>query len=198
MPILRSITGQLLALIVALSMTHTAFAFDDDDSILENVVSTDGLQALAAAVLVVDGSGVLDFSIADGLDSIDDIVLLAPTNSAFEKLLGLETGFLDGLSIAEVQAALPGILSELGLTVNDVINILLLHVALYDDGDHDIEDLVEDQGITVAASKTLPVSMGDKGVRINYEAFVVKADIDSENGHIHVIDTVIVDDLLAE
>jgi uncharacterized surface protein with fasciclin (FAS1) repeats len=35
-------------------------------------------------------------------------------------------------------------------------------------------------------------------VRINYEANVIKADVDADNGIIHYIDTVIVGDLLGE
>ncbi|MEZ5490415.1 MAG: fasciclin domain-containing protein [Gammaproteobacteria bacterium] len=193
MGVIRNLRGFLLGSLFAISAT-AAMA---DDSIVERLSAVDGTQALIAAVLVVDESGVLDVSIAEALDSIDDIVLFAPVNSAFETLLQLEPGFLDGLSVDDVKAALPSVLGGLDLTVNDVLSILLLHVGVVDDDDAEIEDLLEDRSVSVAAGM-LPVSLGSKGVRINYEANVIKADVDADNGIIHYIDTVIVGDLLGE
>jgi uncharacterized surface protein with fasciclin (FAS1) repeats len=193
---IRKVKLQLLASLLAsgfLFGTGNATA-QDDDSVLDYLLSVDGTQALVAAVLVVDDTMTLDISLAEALDSVDDLVLFAPTNSAFEALLGLESGFLDGLTVAEVQAALPGILDGLGLTVQNVIDILLLHVAALNEGDAD--DLLEDRAITVASGDELPVSLGSEGVRINYEANVVKGDVDVNNGVIHFIDTVIVNELL--
>jgi hypothetical protein len=123
------------------------------------------------------------------------------TNPAFESLLGLQSGFLDGLSVDEIKAALPSVLSGLGLTASDVISILLLHVGLPDDVDESTasaEALLASGEISVAGSADpLPVSLGNKGVRINYEASVIKADVFADNGVIHYMDTVLVDDLLA-
>lgn len=53
-------------------------------TILEKLIDTDGAQALVAAVLVVDEADVFDFDIANLLgDKREEIVLLAPTNTAF-------------------------------------------------------------------------------------------------------------------
>lgn len=193
----RTIKGLILSLLMTFSAT-TVVA--EDGSILDKLSAVDGTQALIAAVLVVDESMELEFSIAEGLDSIDDLVLLAPTNPAFEALLGLEPGFLNGLSVTEVQEALPSILDPLGLTVSDVTNILLLHVGQLEEVDESTagaDALLMSGGVSVAgSSEPLPVSLGGEGVRINYEANVIKSDVFADNGVIHYIDTVLVGDLL--
>ncbi len=200
MQVFRNLKGTMLGLVIAFSAT-TAVA-EDDGTILDRLSAVDGTQALIAAVLVVDESMALDFSIAEGLATVDGIVLLAPINSAFEALLGLESGFLDGLSVDDVKAALPSVLSGLGLTVEDVINILLLHVGQLDDVDASTagaEALLANGGVGVAgSSEPLPVSLGGKGVRINYEANVIRPDVFADNGVIHYIDTVLVDNLLSQ
>ncbi|MBT8148048.1 MAG: fasciclin domain-containing protein [Gammaproteobacteria bacterium] len=61
------------------------------------------------------------------------------------------------------------------------------------------EALLDNGGVGVAGSSgPLPVSLGNKGVRINYEANVIKSDVFADNGVIHYIDTVLVDDLLTQ
>ena len=92
-------------------------------TILAKLVATDGAQALVAAVLVVDGAGALPFSLAELLgDKREEVVLLAPTNTAFENLLGLEPGTLDGLTIGEIEGALPALLPP-GVGVDEVAAI---------------------------------------------------------------------------
>ena len=196
----RKFQGPLLGLIMAFSAT--AAVADDHETIVDRLSAVDGTQALIAAALVVDESMVLDFSIVESLGAVDNLVLLAPINSAFEVLLGLEPGFLDGLSVDEVKAALPGVLADNGLVVDDVINILLLHVGQHDEVDESTagaEALLAEGGVGVAGlQEPLPVSLGNKGVRINYESNVIKADVFANNGVIHYIDTVLVDDLFTQ
>jgi len=185
-----------------LSITATSVAAEEvDGSIVDALVAIDGMQALVAAVLVVDDSGALDVSVAEALSTINNIILFAPTNPAFEALLGLEPGFLDGLSIDQIKEALPSVIDGLGLAVDDVISILLLHVGVIeglDETNASGSALLAAGGVTVAGSEApLPVSLGSKGVRVNYEASVVKSDVFTNNGVIHFIDSVIVDDLLA-
>lgn len=168
-------------------------------TILDTLVDTDGTQALVAAVLVVDESGVLDFSLADLLDNRRaEVVLLAPSNAAFEKLLGLDPGFLNGLSVQEVKDALPSLLPD-GVTAGDVADILLKHAALPRKANRFTasEDALLKMGkIEVADGSTFPVSIGGSGVQVNYETTIVKADVVARNGIIHYLDTVIVDGLL--
>ena len=193
--VIRNLKAQIMVLLMAFAATTTVFA-QDEGNIVETLSAIDGTQALVAAVLVVDESGALEFSVAESLSVIDDLVLFAPTNPAFEALLGLDSGFLDGLSVDDIKAALPGILSGLGLTVDDVIDILLLHAGIIENASS--SELLFDGSVTVVGSSDpLPISLGSKGVRINYESNVIIADVAATNGVIHFIDTVIIDDLLS-
>ena len=193
--VIRNLKVQIMGLLMAFAATTTVLA-QDEGNIVETLSAIDGTQALVAAVLVVDESGALEFSVAESLSVIDDLVLFAPTNPAFEALLGLDSGFLDGLSVDDIKAALPGILSGLGLTVDDVIDILLLHAGIIENASS--SELLFDGSVTVVGSSDpLPISLGSKGVRINYESNVIIADVAATNGVIHFIDTVIIDDLLS-
>ena len=192
--VIRNLKAQVLILLMAFAATTTVSA-QENGNIVERLSGIDGTQALIAAVLVVDESMTLEFSVAESLSTIEDLVLLAPTNPAFESLLGLDPGFLDGLSVDQVKEALPGILEGIGLGVSDVVNILLLHVGQLEAASSG--DLLAAGGVGVAGvSEPLPVSLGNKGVRINYNASVILPDVTASNGVIHFIDTVLVDDLL--
>lgn len=205
---MRTFNRQLwtVALALLLSVTTSVALADDDDrddrrspTILDTLLKIDGAQALVAAVLVVDDADVLGFSLADLLDNRrEEIVLLAPSNAAFEKLLGLDEGFLVGLEIAEVQAALPGALPP-GVGVGEVAAILLKHAAFPRRANFRTASenaLLRRGHIAVAYGDILPVGIGGSGVQVNYETTIIKANIPTSNGIIHFIDTVIVDDLL--
>lgn len=180
---------------------------DDDRSyyssrfptILESLSRTDGAQVLVAAVLVVDDAKVLNFSIADLLgDKRAEIILLAPSNAAFESLLGIDKGFLNGLSIGEIQAALPGLLPP-GVGPEEVANILLKHVATPRRANRfnaSVNALLRRGTFSPADGSTFPVGIGATGVSINYETTIIKGDNFVRNGVIHYIGTVIVDGLL--
>ncbi|MDH3712217.1 MAG: fasciclin domain-containing protein [Gammaproteobacteria bacterium] len=177
----------------------------DRGTILGKLLRTDGAQALVAAVLVVDEAGALPFSLAELLgDRHSKVILLAPGNAAFEKLLGLDAGTLNGLSVTDIKGALPGLL-PVGVGADEVAAILLKHASL--PGRHRghrhwghrnaSEDALLKKGeITVADERTFPVGIGASGVSINYETTIIKPDIFAKNGVIHFIDTVIVDGLL--
>lgn len=171
-------------------------------TMLERLAATDGAQALVAAVLVVDGAKVLDFSLADLLaDRHAEIILFAPGNRAFENLLGLEPGSLDGLEAADIAAALPGIIGDLGLNAEAVAAVLLKHAALPRRANRAFASenaLLRRGEVEVADGSVLPVGIGDNGVSVNREADIVKANVFVRNGVIHFIDAVIVDDLLSK
>ena len=193
----------VIAMLIALvSMPSLADDWDDDrykgpQTVLNKLLATDGTQALVAAVLVVDEFGTLPFSLADLLaDPREEVILFAPTNTAFEKLLDLEPGFLDGLSVQDIAAVLPGIVAGLGLTVGDVQAILLKHAALPRKANRRTasEDaLLRAGSVEVAAECIFPVSIGNDGVRINYESIIAKGDNFARNGVAHFINSVIVD-----
>lgn len=179
----------MLGLLFALAATNVVYA-QGSETILDKLGAVDGTQALIAAVLVVDEAMINSFSIADSLATVDNLFLLAPTNSAFETFLNLEQGFLNGLSVDAIKAALPGILNGLSLTATDVSNVLLLHVGQSESASS--EQLLAAKTVTVAGS-TMPlsVSLGAKGVQVNYKSAVIKSDVTASNGVIHYIDTVI-------
>ena len=200
---------QSIALTLAFFLT-TSFAIADDDyrygwgykktpTILDKLIATDGAQAVVAAVLVVDEAGALHFSLAEVLGNRKaEVVLLAPGNAAFENLLGLDPGTLNGLTIAQVKEALPGLLPP-GVDAGAVAQILLKHVALPKVANLRTASenaLLTNGSIEVADESVFPVGIGASGVQINYETTIIKANIKARNGVIHFIDTVIVDDLL--
>ena len=194
----RKLTTTLIITLLAVISTAasaTGWGQYKKPTILDLLISTDGAQALVAAVLVVDEAGVLDFSIADLLgNKYAEIILLAPSNNAFERLLGLNDGTLDGLDVDTVKEELPGLLPD-----EVVAAILLKHVSLPKRANKltaSQNALLKRGDITVADESPFPVSIGVLGVRINYETTITKPDNFSRNGVIHYIDTVIVDGLL--
>jgi hypothetical protein len=198
----RHIRAVLLVLSLGLVSTH-AMANEDFErkglTILDTLSNTEGAEAVVAAVLLVDDAGSLNFSLAGLLDDPKaEVILLAPGNAAFEKLLGLDTGFLNDLSVEEIQAALPSLL-PMGVGPEEVAAILLKHAALPKSAKlvkASENALLRDGEIAVADRSVFPVGIGGSGVVINDESTIIKANIPARNGVIHFIDSVIVDGLL--
>lgn len=202
---MRAINRFTAPAVLALALLFTATTVSAghhraSPTMLERLLATDGAQALVAAVLVVDQAKVLDFSLADLLaDRHAEIILFAPGNRAFENLLRLEPGTLDGLEPADIAAALPGIIGDLGLDAEFVAAVLLKHAALPRRANRAFasENALLNRGeVDVADGSTLPVGIGEDGVSVNREADIIKANVFVRNGVIHFIDAVIVGDLL--
>lgn len=201
----RSIHSAVLALAMLLTPMAVMAGHDDDNNnnkkptVVDILSEVDGAQAVVAAVLVVDEAGVLNFSLAELLgDKNAELVVLAPSNAAFEALLGLEPGTLDGLSVMDVKDALPGLLPA-GVGPSEVAAILLKHVAQPPVAKLRTasENVLLGQGsIEVADGSVFAVSVGASGVQVNYETTIIKPNIRARNGVIHFIDTVILDGLL--
>jgi uncharacterized surface protein with fasciclin (FAS1) repeats len=205
----RSIHSAVLALVMLLTPMAVMAGHDDDNNnnnnnnkkptVVDILSEVDGAQAVVAAVLVVDEAGVLNFSLAELLgDKNAELVVLAPSNAAFEALLGLEPGTLNGLSVMDVKDALPGLLPP-GVGPSEVAAILLKHVAQPPVAKLRTasENVLLGQGsIEVADGSVFAVSVGASGVQVNYETTIIKPNIRARNGIIHFIDTVIVDELL--
>ncbi len=196
----RTMRASFVALALMLLSTTTLAAnyggLRGAPTILDKLVATDGAQALVAAVLVVDDAKALPFSLAELLgDKREEVVLLAPTNTAFEKLLNLDAGTLDGLSIDDIQRELPFLLPpELG--VEDVAAVLLKHAALPRKANRFTASeraLLAKGELEVADESVFPVSIGNAGIRINYETSIIEPNVFVRNGVIHFIDTVITD-----
>jgi uncharacterized surface protein with fasciclin (FAS1) repeats len=199
---LKALISTALAAAFLLAAPASTFAQPSNNStgtVLDVLTATDGAQAVVAAVLVVDQAGVLDFSLAELLgDRKSQVILLAPSNSAFENLLGLDPGALDGLSVEQVVDALPGLLPE-GVGAEEVAAILLKHASLPQRANNRTASesaLLANGFIEVADGSELPVSIGGAGVKVNYEATIVAPDFRARNGFVHFIDAVILDGLL--
>ena len=186
--------------VLSTAASATGWGHYKKPTILDSLVNTDGAQALVAAVQIVDENGNLGFSLAALLgDKNSEVVLLAPSNSAFEQLLGLDEGSLNGLSIGEVKDALTSGALPPGVGVSEVQAILLKHASLPNRANKftvSQNALRKKGGIEVADGSVFSVSIGTAGVKVNYEATITKPDNFSRNGVIHYIDQVIVDDLL--
>jgi hypothetical protein len=200
---IRTLPIALLALalyaVPSVASADYGFGFGERETVLDVLQRTDGAQAVVAAVLVVDEAAVLPFSLAELLgDRRAEVVLFAPSNAAFEDLLGLDPGSLDGLSIEQVKDALPGLLPG-GVGVADVAAILLKHAALPRRANlftASEKALLREGSVTVADDSVFPVGVGASGVQINYETTIIRADLSARNGVVHFIDTVILDGLL--
>lgn len=199
----RSLLPLFLAFAFFVTTPAVASGYGSGDkksvTILDGLIQTDGAQAVVAAVLVVDEAGALPFSLADILgDKNAEVVLFAPGNAAFERLLGLDPGFLNGLTIDQVKEALPDLLPP-EVDAGVLGNILLKHVALPKKATlktaSDLALLAEGT-VEVADESIFPVSVTASGVGVNYETTIIRANITVKNGVVHFIDTVIVDDLL--
>jgi len=175
------------------------FGGSNRTTVLDVLARTDGAQALVAAVRVVDAAGVLDVGLARLLDDRRaQLVVFAPSNAAFESLLGLESGTLGGLTVAEIEAALPGLLPA-GVGASEVAAILLKHVAFVRKANVftvSEDALLRNGSLEVADGSEFPLGIGARGVEINREATLIKTDVRARNGYVHYIDAVILDGLL--
>ena len=189
----------VFAFLITTPAVASGFGYKKPATVLDKLVQTDGAQAVVAAVLVVDEAGALHFSLAEILgDKNADVVLFAPGNAAFEQLLGLDPGTLNGLTIEQVKDALPGLLPP-GVGAGEVASILLKHVALPKRATlWNASDLalLKKGTVKVADESEFPVSVTASGVGVNYETTIIRANISARNGVIHFIDTVILDGLL--
>jgi len=168
-------------------------------TILDTLVRTDGLQALVAAIKVVDesdiGNGEPIIKLGELLDKRSvKLVLLAPSNEGFEQLLALNPGALEGLDADTIASLLPTLLIKVGHDKDSLYNVLLKHVSVVEKGSApSIIDLLKSGHITVLDESDFPVAIGGKGVHINYESHITEHDVFTVNGVIHYLDNVIVD-----
>ncbi|MEM8670991.1 MAG: fasciclin domain-containing protein [Planctomycetota bacterium] len=133
-----------------------------DKTIVENAVKIDGFKTLVAAV---KAGGLVDTLSGDG-----PFTVFAPTDEAFKKL---PEGTLESLLKPENK--------------DKLVAILKYHVV---PGAVMAKDVVKLNKATTAQGKDVKIKVADGKVKIN-NATVVKTDVKSSNGVIHVIDTVI-------
>ncbi len=133
------------------------------DTILETAASAGSFTTLAAAI---EAAGLVDALSGDG-----PFTVFAPTDDAFAKL---PAGTVESLLKPE--------------NIETLRSILLYHVV---EGRVYSDDAVKVKNAKTLQGTKLKITKNKKGVMIN-NATVQSADIDTANGVIHVIDTVII------
>lgn len=137
----------------------------DGNSIVDVASDTDELSTLVTAIT--------EAGIGDILDTDGPFTVLAPSDTAFE---ALPEGTLDTMLQPENNEQLQ--------------NVLASHVLL---GVTETNDLEDGMTVTTLNEQELTVTIADDGSVMIGESTVTEADVEADNGVIHIIDTVIED-----
>ena len=151
----------LLTSAISLGLAATSFAGTAKKDIVDTAVNAGSFETLVAAV---QAAGLVDTLKGDG-----PFTVFAPTDEAF--------------------AALPEVTVEsllLPENIDQLVAILTYHVV---PGKVMSTDLSDDMEATTVQGESVTIDL-DNGVMVE-KATVVSADIETSNGVIHVIDTVI-------
>lgn len=150
----------------ALTFASPVLANHHKEGDLKDIVATaQANDQFSTLVSAIQAAG-----IADTLKDSGNLTVFAPTNDAFE---ALPSGTLDKLLKPENKAKL--------------IDILTYHVV---EGKVLAADVMDMDSATSLEGTELNISVDGETVMIN-EAKVIKADVQTSNGVIHVIDTVL-------
>jgi len=162
-----------------------------------------GVVSLTLALMLVFTFSFINISYADGHGEMKDIVDTAIEAEGFNTLVTAiqEAGLVEALRAEgpftvfaptdEAFAALPeGVLDGLLANTEELKNVLLFHVV---EGKVMAEDVLEMDGAMVATllGEEIEIKIDMGNVYIN-DAQVITTDIETSNGVIHVIDTVLV------
>ena len=145
-----------------LALNEDQYAITTSNTVVDIIVASPDHETLEAAVIAAE--------LADDLSGDGPFTVFAPTDDAFA---ALPEGTLDAL-LADPTGALA--------------DILLYHVV---SGKVMSADLSDGQTATTLLGKDITVTINNDGVFIN-EAKVTVADIEADNGVVHVIDAVLI------
>eukprot|EP01093_Parvamoeba_rugata_P000543 TRINITY_DN10617_c0_g1_i1.p1 TRINITY_DN10617_c0_g1~~TRINITY_DN10617_c0_g1_i1.p1 ORF type:complete len:624 (+),score=175.80 TRINITY_DN10617_c0_g1_i1:127-1998(+) len=180
--ILKS-TALVMLLIFAASCSdddnENPVIIEDDDNIVEAAQKTSSLSSLVAALSKADESTNNDLITA--LSSEGPFTVLAPTNEAFTDLLARLDGFdsLNDFNNEQLQDLLATILTYHVVPGTAVSS----------------SELTAGQSITTLQGENLTVSLTDGVTFIDAAgeiATVITADVETENGVVHIIDKVLI------
>ncbi len=129
------------------------------ENIVDAIKSEDNLSTLAS---LINKAG-----LADTLKNLPEVTILAPVNSAFDKI--------DPKTLAS-------------LTIPDIQNILKNHVII---GKALAQDVTKMSTVKPLGGKAIMITVRNGTVFFDETAKVTQADILTSNGVIHLIDTVI-------
>ena len=155
-----------LMMLMAAVMLAPSFAAADDyekKNIVETAVAADNFDTLVAAVKAA--------GLVDALSGEGPFTVFAPTDEAFAKL---------------PKGTLEKLLSEEGK--DQLVAILKYHVVK---GKVPASKVVKVDAAPTLQGKNVQVEVTDGGVVLNGKSKVIKTDIMTSNGIIHVIDTVL-------
>ena len=168
----------LAALILAGALP--ALAQDDDldsDEAREFFAALEADGRLSTAVRLIRASEATWFLERDDGDD-EEYTLFAPTDDAFARL---PAGALDALLLEENRVALTEILEH----------------HLIPDDDVDLDDLEDGRALEPATGEDLEVAVAGDAVTVG-GANVVATDIEVDDGVVHVIDAVLIPDLVRD
>ena len=180
------------------------------DEDVQVTITADGVFINQAQVIVADLEAdngvvhVIDAVLVPEMEELPETVVDIIVESEVHTLLELAVGaagLVDALSgegpftvFAPTDDAVVALTEALGITADDLLalpnlgEILQYHVVA---GEAFSDDLEDGQMITTLLGQDVTVSIDDAGVMIN-EAMVIIADLEAENGVVHVIDAVLV------
>jgi uncharacterized surface protein with fasciclin (FAS1) repeats len=199
----KALTSALVltfAVVLSFVLATTTAAKKDDGkdkhkkvTILETVCRQDGTQVLCASITVVDtvgcpvGSALLD-------DKKANLVMLAPSNSAFEEFLYLPPGALEGKDVYFIELALPGYLERVDLEISDLCRLLQRHISKSQGKKgKTVQELLEGGSITMHDGSEVPVAIGRGGATVDYQGPITERDVFTVNGVIQYLDKVLVE-----
>ena len=180
------------------------------DEDVQVTITADGVFINQAQVIVADleaDNGVVHVidavlvpEIEELPETVVDIIVESEVHTLLELAVGA-AGLVDALSgegpftvFAPTDDAVVALTEALGITADDLLalpnlgEILQYHVVA---GEAFSTDLEDGQTFTTLMGQDVTVSISDAGVMIN-EAMVIIADLEAENGVVHVIDAVLV------
>ena len=152
--------------------TTTTVAEDDTTSVLDLAVEAGQFSTLIAAI---DAAG-----LTDTLEGEGPFTVLAPTDAAFE---------------AAFEAL--GITAEELLADTETLTQILLYHVLGQEADSQLVATLDGQEVATVQGEAVLVSVNDGTISIN-EAQVVSADLQADNGIVHVINAVLLPPTIAE
>ena len=180
------------------------------DEDVQVTITADGVFINQAQVIVADLEAdngvvhVIDAVLVPEMEELPETVVDIIVESEVHTLLELAVGaagLVDALSgegpftvFAPTDDAVVALTEALGISADELLalpnlgEILQYHVVA---GEAFSDDLEDGQMITTLLGQDVTVSIDDAGVMIN-EAMVIIADLEAENGVVHVIDAVLV------
>jgi len=188
--------GQLLTTLlgqdVTVSISDAGVMINDAMVIVADLEAENGVVHVIDAVLVPE--------MEELPETVVDIIVESEVHTLLELAVGA-AGLVEALSgegpftvFAPTDDAVVALTEALGITADELLalpnlgEILQYHVVA---GEAFSDDLEDGQMITTLLGQDVTVSIDDAGVMIN-EAMVIIADLEAENGVVHVIDAVLV------